>query len=94
MEQGQLDFKNPSQPGDFDPLQADWEAAEDRASAVWSIPIRKKVLFRLEGMRDAIEGVIRLARRPTVWDRHQALELRMDKLNFRNHEIEVCTVIE
>jgi len=76
----------------IDPLQADWEAVEDRASKVWTVPLRKKVRFKLEGMRDEIEGVIRLARRPTVWDSHEKLELRMKDDTFTNREIESCTV--
>jgi len=79
---------------DVDPLQADWEAVEDRASKVWTVPLRKKVRFKLEGMRDELEGVIRLARRPTVWDSHQKLELRMGDVLFTNHEIEQCTVLD
>jgi hypothetical protein len=68
---GQEEFNfTPSDKEEIDPLQADWEAVEDHASKVWTVPLRKKVRFKLEGMRDELEGVIRLARRPTVWEGH------------------------
>jgi hypothetical protein len=89
----EFDFKHSAQ-SNIDPLQADWEAMEDRASKVWTVPLRKKVRFKLEGMRDELEGVIRLARRPTVWDSHKKLELRMGDMPFTNHEIETCTVLD
>lgn len=92
MEHVEFNF-TPADTEQIDPLQADWEAVEDRASKVWTVPLRKKVRFKLEGMRDELEGVIRLARRPTVWDRHQKLELRMKDETFTNHEIEQCTVL-
>jgi hypothetical protein len=92
---GQEEFNfTPSDTEEIDPLQADWEAVEDRASKVWTVPLRKKVRFKLEGMRDELEGVIRLARRPTVWDCHQKLELRMKDETFTNREIEQCTVLD
>jgi hypothetical protein len=93
MGQEEFDFTRPGI-GDIDPLQADWEETEDRVSKVWNVPLRKKVRFKLEGMRDELEGVIRLGRRPTVWDSHQTLELRMKDLSFTNHAIEQCTVID
>jgi hypothetical protein len=93
MEHTEFNFTCPVKE-DIDPLQADWELMEDRASKVWTIPLRKKVRFKLEGMRDELEGVIRLARRPTVWDRHQKLELRMKDETFTNHEIEHCTILD
>lgn len=89
----EFDFKH-SAPSNIDPLQADWEAMEDRASKVWTVPLRKRVRFKLEGLRDELVGVIRLARRPTVWASHQKLELRMKDETFTNHEIEQCTVID
>jgi hypothetical protein len=93
MEHEEFNFTRPVI-GEIDPLQADWEAMEDRASKVWNVPLRKKVRFKLEGLRDELVGVIRLARRPTVWDSHQKLELRMKDETFTNHEIETCTVID
>jgi len=93
MEHAEFNFTG-SATEQIDPLQADWEAVEDRASKVWTVPLRKKVRFKLEGMRDELEGVIRLARRPTVWECHQKLELRMKDETFTNHEIEQCTVLE
>ncbi|MEI7947690.1 MAG: hypothetical protein WCJ02_13400 [bacterium] len=91
---GQEEFNfTPSDKEEVDPLQADWDAMEDRASKVWTVPLRKKVRFKLEGMRDELEGVIRLARRPMVWESRQKLELRMKDETFTNHEIEQCTVI-
>ena len=89
----EFDFKH-SAPSNIDPLQADWEAMEDRASKVWTVPLRKKVRFKLEGMRDELVGIIRLARRPTVWESHQKLELRMKDETFTNREIESCTVLD
>ncbi len=79
---------------DIDPLQADWEAMEDRASKVWTVPLRKKVRFKLEGMRDELEGVIRLARRPIVWEPRQKLHLRIGNTRFTTADIEQCTVID
>jgi len=93
MEHEEFNFTLPGI-GEVDPLQADWEAMEDRASKVWTVPLRKRVRFKLEGMRDELEGVIRLARRPTVWESHKKLELRMGDVLFTNHEIEQCTVID
>jgi hypothetical protein len=93
MEHEEFNFTDPAKV-EVDPLQADWEAMEDRASKVWTVPLRKKVRFKLEGLRDELEGVIRLARRPTVWESHQKLELRMKDETFTNHEIESCTVLE
>ena len=93
MEHEEFNFTDPAKV-EVDPLQADWEAMEDRASKVWTVPLRKKVRFKLEGMRDELEGVIRLARRPTVWEKHQKLELRMKDETFTNHEIEQCTVLD
>ena len=93
MGQAEFNFTRPVM-GEVDPLQADWEAMEDRASKVWTVPLRKRVRFKLEGMRDELEGVIRLARRPTVWECHQKLELRMKDETFTNHEIEQCTVLD
>jgi hypothetical protein len=93
MEHEEFNFTRPVM-GKIDPLQADWEAMEDRASKVWTVPLRKRVRFKLEGMRDDLEGVIRLARRPTVWENHKKLELRMGDMPFTNHEIESCTVLD
>jgi hypothetical protein len=89
----EFDFGH-SAPSNIDPLQADWEAMEDSASKVWTVPLRKKVRFKLEGLRDELVGVIRLARRPTVWECHHKLELRMKDLPFTNQEIEQCTVLD
>lgn len=93
MEHEEFNFTHPVME-DIDPLQADWEAMEDRASKVWTVPLRKRFRFKLEGLRDELVGVIRLAHRPTVWDSHQKLELRMKDETFTNHEIETCTVID
>jgi len=93
MEHAEFNFTG-SDVEQIDPLQADWEAVEDRASKVWTVPLRKKVRFKLEGMRDELVGVIRLARRPTVWECHQKLKLRMKDQTFTNREIESCTVLE
>jgi hypothetical protein len=88
-----LDLEH-SAPSNIDPLQADWEAEEDRAAAIWTIPLRKRVRFRLQGLKDEFEGLIRLARRPTVLDPHRTLNLRMKNIHFTNHEIEACAVID
>ena len=93
MEHEKFNFTRPVM-GEVDPLQADWEAMEDRASKVWTVPFRKRVSFKLSGILKEFEGVIRLARRPPVWDRHQTLELRMNNMPFTNHEIESCTVLD
>jgi len=89
----EFDFKH-SAPSNIDPLQADWEAMEDRASKVWTVPFRKRVRFKLAGILKEFEGVIRLARRPAVWECHQKLELRIGNTTFTNHEIESCTVLD
>lgn len=88
-----LDFEHVTD-SNIDPLQADWEAEEDRASAIWTIPLRKRVRFRLKGLKDDFEGLIRLARRPTVLDPRRTLELRMKHLRFTNHEIESCMLLD
>jgi hypothetical protein len=93
MEHAEFNFTG-SDAEQNDPLQADWEAVEDRASKVWTIPLRKKVRFRLRGLKDEFEGLMRLARRPTVWDPHRTLELCMHKMTFTNHEIEQCTRLD
>ena len=92
MEHEEFNFTRPVM-GEVDPLQADWEVDENRASSIWTVPLRKKVRFKLEGVLKEFEGVIRLARRPATWDRHQTLELRMNNMTFTNHEIEQCTVL-
>jgi hypothetical protein len=93
MGQEEFNFTRPVM-GEADPLQADWEAMEDRASKVWTVPFRKRVRFKLAGILKEFEGVIRLARRPAVWECHQKLELRMGDMPFTNHEIEQCTVLD
>ncbi len=93
MEQGELVFETEAEEG-VDPLVADWNAEEDRAAAIWNIPLRKKVRITLEGMRGECEGVIRLAVRPSIWEAQQKLLLRMGSNEFINHQIESCTVIE
>jgi len=93
MEHAEFNFTCPVLE-DIDPLQADWVSMEDRASKVWTIPLRKKALFKLKGILKEFEGVIRVARRPTVWDSHRPLELRVDNMTFTNLEIEQFTVLD
>ena len=93
MEQGNFNFPI-AEMEEIDPLRKDWEAAEDRASAIWKMPLRKQVVLRLKNIRGEFKGVIHLARRPKVWDAKQKLELRMEKTHFTNHEIESCTQVD
>jgi len=93
MEQGEFDLMSPV--SDIKPPLDDyWEALEDRATTIWNIPFRKKVRFRLKHLRDEFEGTIRLASRPTVWERHAPLCLRMKKMTFTSHEMESSSLID
>jgi len=42
MEHGELELTGTADSG-TDHLRTDWEAVEDRASKVWSVPLRRKV---------------------------------------------------
>jgi hypothetical protein len=88
-----FDVSLPTRP-DVDPLQADWEAMEDRASTLWPIPFRKRTCIKLKGILKEFKGVIRLARRPAVWEPRQKLHLRIGHTPFTTDDIEQCTVVE
>jgi hypothetical protein len=53
-----------------------------RASTIWPIPFRKRACIKLKGILKEFEGVIRLARRPRDWNRHENLRLRIGNTPF------------
>lgn len=91
--QGMLDFET----GNPDGLE-NWrrEQAEflESIRKEWGLPIGRPVRIRLQNLDQEFEGQLELAARPPRVDRRDPLRLRLERMEFSNHEIESCAALD
>lgn len=88
----QLDLNFGAPVGDgYSNWQWEREEALRQISAVWGIPLKQPVRFRLRGIDREFTGCLALAEMPAKLDRKHPLKLKMGRHVFDSTEIEACS---